>query len=81
MIIVPGEMYLQEHHIDLLKKELDIARKRYHAVARTLASDIIRITRQEAASIIDRSKRQLQRIAKRYREEGITGLRLKSTKP
>lgn len=81
MIIVQGEVYLEEHHIDLLKKESDIVRKRYHAVARTLASDIIRITRQEAASIIDRSKRQLQRIVKRYREEGITGLRFKSTKP
>jgi hypothetical protein len=31
--------------------------------------------------MIDRSKRQLQRVVKRYREEGITGLRFKSKRP
>jgi hypothetical protein len=31
--------------------------------------------------MIDRSKRQLQRVVKRFREEGITGLRFKSRKP
>jgi hypothetical protein len=56
MIIVQGEVYLKEWHIDILKKESEIVRKRYHAVARTLASDIIRITRQDAAVMISRSK-------------------------
>jgi hypothetical protein len=81
MIIVQGEVYLKECHIDILKKEPEIVRKRYHAVARTLVSDIIRITRQEAAVMISRSKRQLQRVVKRYREEGIIGLRFKSKRP
>jgi transposase len=81
MIIVQGEVYLKECHIAILKKESEIVRKRYHAVVRTLASDIIRITRQEAAVMIDKSKRQLQRVVKRFREEGITGLRFKSRKP
>jgi hypothetical protein len=49
MIIVKGEVYLKECHIDILKKESEIVRKRYHAVSRTLVSDIIRITRQDAA--------------------------------
>ncbi|CAN5878854.1 hypothetical protein BH23THE1_BH23THE1_04580 [soil metagenome] len=80
MIIVQGEVYLKECHIDILKKESEIVRKRYHAVARTLVSDIIRITRQEAADMISRSKRQLQRVVKRFRE-GITGLRFKSKRP
>jgi hypothetical protein len=53
MIIVQGEVYLKEWYIAILKKESEIVRKRYHAVARTLVSDIIRITRQEAADMID----------------------------
>ncbi len=81
MIIVQGEVYLEECHIDILKKESEIVRKRYHAVVRTLVSDIIRITRQDAAGMISRSKRQLQRVVKRFREEGITGLRFKSKRP
>jgi hypothetical protein len=81
MIIVQGEVYLKECHIDILKKEPEIVRKQYHVVARTLVSDIIRITRQDAAVMISRSKRQLQRVVKRFREEGITGLRFKSRRP
>ena len=72
---------LEERHIAILKHEQESVRKRYHAVARTLVSDLIRITRQEAANMIDRSKRQLQRVVKRFREEGIAGLRFKSRKP
>ena len=56
MIIVQGEVYLEKWHIDILKKESEIVRKRYHAVVRTLVSDLIRITRQEAAYMISRSK-------------------------
>ena len=81
MIIVQGEVYLEEWHIAILKNEQESVRKRYHAVARTLVSDIIRITRQEAADMINRSKRQLQRIVKRFREEGIRGLRFRSKRP
>ena len=81
MIIVQGEVYLEEWHIAILRNEQESVRKRYHAIARTLASDLIRITRQDAANMIDRSKRQLQRVVKRFREEGIAGLRFKSRKP
>jgi Homeodomain-like domain-containing protein len=81
MIIVQGEVYLEEWHIAILKNEPESVRKRYHAIARTLVGDIVRITRQEAADMIDRSRRQLQRIVKRFREEGIKGLRFKSKKP
>ena len=81
MIIVQGEVYLEEWHIAILKNEQESVRKRYHAVARTLVSDTVRITRQEAAGMIDRSRRQLQRIVKSYREEGIHGLRFESNKP
>jgi hypothetical protein len=81
MIIVQGEVYLEEWHIAILRNEQESVRKRYHAVARTLVSDIIRITRKEAADMIGRSKRQLQRVVKRYRYEGIRGLRFKSKRP
>ncbi|HEY6587270.1 MAG TPA: helix-turn-helix domain-containing protein [Nitrososphaeraceae archaeon] len=46
-----------------------------------LISDLIRITRQEAADMISRSKRQVQRVVKRFREEGIRGLRFISKRP
>jgi len=81
MIIVQGEVYLEQWHIAILKNEQESVRKRYHAIARTLVGDTVRITRQEAAGMIDRSRRQLQRIVKRYREEGIHGLRFKSKRP
>jgi transposase len=81
MIIVQGEVSLKEWHIAILKRESEIVRKRYYAVSRRLVSNIIRITRQEAAVMISRSKRQLQRVVKRYREEGIRGLRFKSKRP
>jgi len=42
---------------------------------------LIRISRQEAAKMIGRSKHQLQRVVKRFREEGITGLRFRSRRP
>ena len=72
-------MYLEKYHIDLLESE--IVKKRYHALVRTLVSNLIRITRQEeAADMICRSKRQLQRGVKRFRE-GITVLRFRSKRP
>lgn len=75
-------MYLDEGHIELLKNEEEYVRKRYRAVARTLVpEDSIRIARREAAELIGRSKRQLQRIVKRFKEEGIPGLRFKSKRP
>jgi len=81
MIIVQGEVYLEEWHIAILRNEPEIVRKRYQAIARTIVNNIIRISRQEAADMINRSKRQLQRIVKRFRVEGIVGLRFKSKKP
>jgi transposase len=81
MIIVQGEVYLEEWHIAILKNEQEYVRKRYHVVARTLVSDTVRITRQEAANMIDRSKRQIQRIVKRYLGDGIHGLRFRSRRP
>ncbi len=43
MIIVQGEVYLEEWHIAILRNEPESVRKRYHAIARTLVSDIVSI--------------------------------------
>lgn len=42
MIIVQGEVYLEEWHIAILRNEPEIVRKRYQAIARTLVNNIIR---------------------------------------
>ena len=51
MIIVHGEVYLEQWHIAILRKEPEIVRKRYQAIARTMVNNIIRISRQEAACL------------------------------
>ena len=75
-------MYLSNEDRQLLRNEPEYVKKRYRAVVRTLAPiDLARITREDAARLIRRSKRQLQRIVKRFREEGIPGLRFRSKRP
>lgn len=72
---------MAEGGIPLLRREERHVRKRYRAVARTLATDLVRISRAQAAEMLGLSKRQFQRIVKRFREEGIPGLRFKSRRP
>ena len=79
--IMRGEVYLDDVHIPLINSEEEYVKQRYFAVARTIAPELLRITRSEAAEMIGLSKRQLQRIVKRFMEEGIEGLRKKSTRP
>lgn len=74
-------MYVAEGDISLLKNEPVYVKRRYRAVARTLASDLVRIPRAQAALMLGLSKRQLQRIVRRFKEQGIPGLRLRSRRP
>jgi hypothetical protein len=74
-------VYLAEGDISLLRNEPVYVKRRYRAVARTLASDLVRIPRAQAAQMLGLSKRQLQRIVRRFRDEGIPGLRLRSRRP
>ncbi len=53
-------------------------KQRYFAVAR---AEPIRITREEAAEMLGLSVRQIKRIVKKFKEDGIDGLRKKSTRP
>jgi len=78
-IIAQGKVYLDESHISLLRAEPEYVKKRYQAVSRTLTP--FGVTRERAAEMIGRSKRQFQRIVRRFKEEGIPGLRFKSKRP
>lgn len=80
MHIYRGEIYLDKSHVQLLREEPKYVKERYHAIVITLSS-VGRIKRQKAAQSIGMSKRQLQRMVRRFREEGIPGLRHKSRKP
>lgn len=80
MYIYRGEIYLDRSHVQLLSDEPKYVKERYHAIVTTL-SPISRLKRQKAAQSIGLSKRQFQRILKRFQEEGILGLRYKSRKP
>lgn len=80
MYIHNGEIYLDKCHIQIIREEPKYVKKRYHAIVATL-STISDQKRQKAAKSIGISKRQFQRIIKRFREDGIPGLRHKSRKP
>lgn len=81
MIIERGSIYLDREHIDVLKDEPSYVKKRYGAIARTLAPEPFRILREKAAKMIDLSLRQFYRVLKRFKEEGIAGIRFKSKRP
>ena len=80
MYIYKGELYLEKNNIKLLKKEPEYVKQRYHTVASVL-SPRSNVTRQKAAQTLGVSKRQFQRIFKRFKMEGIPGLRYKSKRP
>ena len=80
MYIHEGRFYLEKEHCQLLKDEPVYVKERYYAVAVTL-SPVYSLKRQKAARTIGMSKRQFQRLVKRFQEEGIPGLRHRSRKP
>ena len=81
MIIERGSIYLDREHINVLKDEPSYVKERYGAIARTLAPMPFGITRKKASEMIGRSLRQFYRILRRFRKEGIAGLRFKSKRP
>ena len=80
MFIRNGEVYLKKHHVQLLKKEPEYVKKRYHAVAIALYSKN-NIIREKTSQDLKISMRQFQRLIHRFQEEGIPGLHNKSKKP
>ena len=81
MILHRGNIYLDKEHIETLKSEEEHVQKRYQAVAKTLLPEPFRIVRKKAAEMLDLCKRQMQRIVRRFQNEGIEGLRYKSARP
>jgi len=81
MIVWRGEVYIDKAHVGVLKDEAEYVKRRYHAVARTLANKPFKISRKESAKMIKRSLRQLYRILRRFLNEGISGLKFKSKRP
>ena len=72
---------MHEDHIKALKDEQEYVMDRYQAVARTLAPRPFSIPRKAAAGMLKRSIRQLYRVLRRFKEEGIPGLRHRSRRP
>ena len=72
---------MHEDHVKALKDEQEYVMERYQAVARTLVPKPFSIPREAAAGMIGRSLRQLFRVLKRFKEEGIQGLRHRSRRP
>jgi transposase len=81
MIVSRGEIYFERKHIKLVKKLPKYAKRRYFTIAKTLAPRPFGILRRRAAEMIDVSLRQLYRIIKRFKQEGISGLLHRSRKP
>ena len=81
MIIYQSNTYLAQEHIVSLRIECEQVKRRYFAVVRTLITEPFRLTRKRAADSIGLCKRQLQRWVKRFRQEGIPGLRDRPRKP
>ena len=81
MILHRGNIYLEKEHIEKLKLEEEHVLKRYQAVAKTLLPEPFRIILKKAEEMLGLCKCQMQRIVKRFQEEGIEGLRYKSRRP
>ena len=81
MIVYDGNIYLDKEHIELLKTEPEYVKKRYFALAKALVPEPFKIGYKKATALIDVCLRHFYRIVKRFREEGIPGLQLKSTRP
>ncbi|KYK33766.1 MAG: hypothetical protein AYK22_06010 [Thermoplasmatales archaeon SG8-52-3] len=80
MYIYHGEPYLKKKHIQLLHDEPAYVKQRYHVIVRAVYSKNNTI-REKAAQELGISMRHFRRLIKRYQDEGIPGLRNKSTRP
>jgi transposase len=80
MYLYKGELYFTKNHVSLLKLEPEYVKRRYHAIANASFSKS-NIIIEKAANDLELGIRQFQRLLKRYREEGIPGLRYKSKRP
>jgi transposase len=80
MYIYRGEPYQKKEHIQLLLNEPAYVKQRYHILVRAIYSKN-NIVRERATQELGISMRHFRRLIKRYQDEGIPGLRNKSTRP
>ena len=80
MYIYNGKFYFTKDHVHLLKNEPEYVKQRYYAIANASFSKS-NIIRQKMAHELDISMRHFNRLQRRYHDEGIPGLRNKSTRP
>lgn len=72
---------MDEGHKEILEGEPEYVKERHRAVVRSLSNARFGMPWETVAKMIHRSLRQLYRIVKRFKEEGIPGLRFKSKRP
>jgi hypothetical protein len=75
-----GELYFQKNHVHLLKEEPEYIKEQYHAIA-NVSFYKSNILREKMTHNLVLSRCHFNRLLKRYLDEGITGLRKKSTRP
>ena len=80
MYLHKGEFYFTKEQVQLLKDEPEYVKQRYHAIANASFSKS-NIIREKMAHDLGLGMRQLNRLLKRYHEEGIPGLRNRSRRP
>jgi hypothetical protein len=81
MYVFKGNIYLEKEHVEIIKNEPEYVKERYFAIAKAIISPPFKIGYRAATILIGVCLRHFYRIVKRFREEGIPGLRLKSTRP
>jgi transposase len=80
MYLYDGKLYFTKDHVHLLKKEPEYVKQRYHAIANASFSKSNTI-REKIAKELGLSMRHFNRLQKRYHDEGISGVRNRSTRP
>lgn len=81
MYVFKGNIYLEKEHVEIINNEPDYIKERYFAIAKAIISPPFKIGYKAAATLIGICIRHFYRILKRFREEGISGLRKRSTRP
>ncbi|HWR27350.1 MAG TPA: leucine zipper domain-containing protein [Candidatus Thermoplasmatota archaeon] len=79
MYIYDGKLYLTKDHVHLLKKEPEYVKQRYPAVSNASFSKS-NIIRDKMAHDLGLNIHHFNRLLKKYRDEGLSGLRNSSTR-
>jgi hypothetical protein len=76
-----SKLYARSADVELMKHEPDYVQIRYYTIIKTIIEAPFRWTRQQAADLLQISKRHMQRLVQAFKSYGIPGLRFKSKQP